>query len=57
VDPVDPSVAGGDAFDLAALGLPRAGFVRVRDLGLGSPTPDTAGFDLDAVASVHGCAP
>jgi hypothetical protein len=53
----DPTVAGGDAFDLADVGLARARFVRIRDAGLGAPLPDSAGFDLDAVASVHGCPP
>ena len=46
----DPSVAGGDGFDLAQVGLTRARFVRVTDSGanLGG------GFDLDAVAVVNG---
>jgi len=54
VDPTDPSEAGGDAFDLGAIGLARARFVRVRDSGIdygfGAPT---GGFDLDAVAVIH----
>jgi hypothetical protein len=49
IDPTDPSVAGGDAFDLADVGLTRARFVRVTD------RPDLATvFDLDAVSIVHG---
>lgn len=55
IDPCDASVAGGDAFDLADVGLSSARFVRIRDLGLGAAFPDTAGFDLDAVAAVHAC--
>ena len=59
VDPLDPSAAGGDAFDLADLGLARARYVRVRDSGhndrdmLGY-AGNTGGFDLDAVAVLHG---
>lgn len=51
LDPTDPQVAGGEAFDLADLGLTEARFVRIVD------RPDTVGlagsFDLDAVALVH----
>jgi hypothetical protein len=48
----DPDAAGGDAFDLRALGVAEARFVRIRDLsGIGQA--DTAGFDLDAVAIVN----
>jgi hypothetical protein len=50
--PFDPAVAGGDAFDLAALGVERARFVRIRDVAE-SGAPPTAGFDLDAVGLVH----
>lgn len=53
-DPTDPDLVGGDAFDLAVVGLSRARFVRVRDAGaelLG--TEGTGGFDLDAVAVIH----
>jgi hypothetical protein len=56
IDPADPLAAGGDAFDLADVGLAHAAYVRIRDLGLGLPGPPSAGFDLDAVAAVHGCA-
>jgi hypothetical protein len=55
IDATDPEAAGGDAFDLADAGLVHARFVRIRDLGLAAPLPSSAGFDLDAVASVHGC--
>jgi hypothetical protein len=43
---------GGDAFDLAAVGLDSARFVRIRDLGTSGVAP-SAGFDLDAVGLVH----
>ncbi|MBI5498621.1 MAG: cell surface protein [Deltaproteobacteria bacterium] len=55
IDPTDPDTAGGDAFDLADVGLARATFVRIRDLRLGLPAPPSAGFDLDALAAVHAC--
>jgi len=48
----DPAAAGGDAFDLADVGLEHARFVRIHDisnLGAGG----NAGFDLDAVTLVH----
>lgn len=54
VDPTDPSVAGGDHFDLAELGVPAARFVRVRDSGQNTYDGVAGGFDLDAVAIVHG---
>ncbi|MFN9910046.1 MAG: cell surface protein, partial [bacterium] len=54
LDPTDPAVAGGDAFDLAALGLPRARFVRVVDSGLNPYEGVAGGFDLDAIAIVNG---
>lgn len=51
IDPLDPEVAGGDAFDLAELGLSRVRYVRIDDL------PEEQGgegtFDLDAVAIVN----
>ncbi len=59
ISPVDPSVAGGDPFDLAEVGLTTARFVRIRDLGTIACPSDpakkstTVGFDLDAVALVH----
>ena len=51
IDPTDPEVAGGDAFDLADIGVESARFVRITDsgfnaLGYGGTT---GGFDLDAV--------
>lgn len=50
IDATDPNVAGGDHFDLADIGLQRALFVRVQDSGSNTD----GGFDLDAVAVIHG---
>jgi hypothetical protein len=54
LDPTNPEEAGGDAFDLDAIGMERARFIRLRDRSLGQPIAPSAGFDLDAVAVVHG---
>jgi len=45
---------GGDAFDLATVGLSRARFVRITDpnLPIGIPGP-SEGLDLDAVVALH----
>ncbi|HEY4015213.1 MAG TPA: hypothetical protein VGM06_17840 [Polyangiaceae bacterium] len=59
ISPLDPATAGGDAFDLADLGVTHARYVRIVDktaegcpeAGPGEPT--TNGFDLDAVAIVN----
>ncbi len=56
VDPTDPEAAGGDAFDLAELGLGQARFVRIRDTGSNSCDGESGGFDLDAIAVVNGAA-
>lgn len=56
VDPTDPAAAGGDAFDLHAIGLDRALWVRVRDPGAQAAVQPTAGADLDAVSVVHAAA-
>lgn len=53
VSAFDPQSAGGDAFDLADVGLQRARFVRIVDVG-GVSSDQTSGFDLDAIAIVHG---
>lgn len=50
--PLDPMNSGGDAFDLAEVGLERARYVRIRDLATTGQGP-SAGFDLDAVGGVH----
>ena len=50
IDPTDPESAGGDAFDLADLGVAEVRFVRITDIGQGSYAGNTGGFDLDALA-------
>jgi hypothetical protein len=58
VSAVEPSAAGGDGFDLAALGIARARFVRVTDSGKNRfYAPPAGGFDLDAISIVNGAAP
>lgn len=57
VSATDPAVAGGDAFDLATLGVSRARFVRVRDSGANGYGGTAGGFDLDAIAVVNGATP
>lgn len=51
----DPVTSGGDAFDLADVGVPSARYVRITD------RPDLDGldgvFDLDAVGIVHAACP
>lgn len=54
VDPTDPATAGGDAYDLADLGLTAARYVRLRDSGANEYSGSTGGFDLDAMAVVNG---
>ena len=53
LDPTDPLVAGGDAFDLADLGMDEARFVSVRDSGANAYDGVAGGFDLDAIAVVR----
>jgi len=62
IDPRNPSVSGGDSFDLADIGLGHAQFLRITDPGDAIADPgnrippgNSAGFDLDAVAVVHAC--
>jgi hypothetical protein len=50
---LDPRVSGGDLFDLATVGLRRARYVRIRDLGVLGVTANASGFDLDAIAVLH----
>jgi hypothetical protein len=57
ISPVDPATAGGEAYDLADVGLSRARYVRIRDKS-GETCPDgggstTDGFDLDAISIVN----
>ena len=54
IDPTDPETAGGDAFDLAELGIERAQYVRIRDSGFNTYDGTAGGFDLDAIAVVNG---
>ena len=51
IDPLDPAVAGGDAFDLAEIGVARARFVRITDRV--DQTGMAGVFDLDAVGIVN----
>lgn len=55
IDPLDPEAAGGDAFDLAEIGVGSARYVRITDrVDLTGP----AGvFDLDAVGIVNALCP
>lgn len=68
-DPSDPTVSGGDHYDLAEVGLPWVQYIRIEDLDTcqpGDPTyetqqfktlckgPGIQGFDLDAMAIVNG---
>jgi hypothetical protein len=57
---MDPAAAGGDPYDLATIGVPRARFVRIQDRTsqrCTSQGPDTNGFDLDAIAALHVAVP
>jgi hypothetical protein len=51
--PLDPVQSGGDAFDLADVGLKHARFIKIRDLQTLPVGGTTTGFDLDAVAAIH----
>lgn len=48
VVPLDPKRTGGDAFDLADVGMKRARYVKIHDLAKDAEG-NAAGFDLDAV--------
>jgi hypothetical protein len=50
--PTDPLEAGGDAFDLADVGLSAITRVRITDLSEGGAEP-SAGCDIDAIAAVE----
>jgi hypothetical protein len=60
-DPWDPNVSGGDAFDLASIGVDSIRYVRITDVTtmlMNDPTnplydPSLTGFDLDAVLGLH----
>jgi hypothetical protein len=61
-DPADPTVSGGDSFDLAALGIDSVRYVRIRDVtGFVLANRDhpfwdftLTGFELDAVVALRG---
>lgn len=59
ISPIDPKVAGGDAFDLASIGVAHARYVRIVDKANVSCPSDpsqkltTNGFDLDAISIVN----
>jgi len=59
ISPLDPATAGGDAFDLADLGVKHARYARIVDKtreacpDAGADEPTANGFDLDAVAIVN----
>ena len=55
IDPTDPAQAGGDAFDLADLGMDAARFVRITDSGFNAFAygGTTGGFDLDAICAAN----
>ncbi len=51
---IDPSVSGGDRFDLSTVGLEWARFVKITDLGdIKKEGPWNGDFDLDAVVAVN----
>ncbi|MFH0799138.1 MAG: hypothetical protein V2A66_03015 [Pseudomonadota bacterium] len=54
ISPFDPLAAGGEAYDLHDISIAHARFVRVRDGGVCCAGITTAGFDLDAIAVIHG---
>jgi hypothetical protein len=51
--PLDPERSGGDAFDLADLGVMRAHLIKIHDLKTLETGGTTSGFDLDAVGAIH----
>jgi hypothetical protein len=53
VVPLDPAQTGGDAFDLADIGVTQARYVRIRDLSADKNDPNAAGFDLNAIGLIH----
>jgi hypothetical protein len=59
ISPFDTTTAGGDAFDLADIGVTHARYVRIVDHTAescpetGADKPTTNGFDLDAIAIVN----
>jgi hypothetical protein len=63
ISPFDVAHAGGDAYDLAEIGVTHARYVRIRNV-VSSETcpeagakPDKNGFDLDAIAIINAALP
>jgi hypothetical protein len=55
LDPTNPAIAGGDAFDLADIGVARARYLRITDRV--DLTDGNGTFDLDAVSIVNAICP
>jgi hypothetical protein len=55
IDPTDPAVAGGDAYDLSEIGVGIARYVKITDRV--DLTGSAGVYDLDAVAIVHPLCP
>ncbi len=53
IPPTSPALAGGDQFDLAALKIKQARYVRIRDAGVSKMGSTSRGFDLDAVVLIN----
>jgi hypothetical protein len=59
ISPLDPTVSGGDVFDLATIGVTHARYVRIVDRTAescpeaGADKLTTNGFDLDAIAILN----
>jgi len=53
ISPFDAVAAGGDAFDLADIGVKRAKFIRIRDMNRVCSSAPSAGFDLDAISIIN----
>ncbi len=51
LNPTDPSVSGGDQFDLSDVGLEWATYVKITDMN--DLLMDSGDFDLDAVVAIH----
>ncbi len=60
-NPFDPSISGGNAFDLKTIGIKKVRYVKIKDFSeyvLSNKShpfydPTITGFDLDAVAGLH----
>ncbi len=53
ISPFDVDEAGGEAYDLADIGVARAQYIIIRDLN-DTGSGGTAGFDLDAISVING---